>query len=68
MENVIIVGNYYNYMENEKKEEEKNKEREPNVIIKCPVCGGGMRKSTYHNELSKKPIVEITCVKCGKKL
>ncbi len=42
--------------------------KEPNVLIQCPKCGGGMMKSFYHNEFEKKPIVKIICIKCGKEL
>lgn len=54
-------------MDKEKKENTKNVENkaEPNVLIRCPKCGGGMFKTTYRQEFDDQI---VQCVFCGHKL
>jgi len=58
-------------MENNKETEEKKPfpiGLEPNVMIRCPKCGGGMLKTKYHQEFAKESIDIVQCVVCGHKL
>lgn len=43
-------------------------EKESNVLIKCPKCGGGMRRYQVPNESGKRPLFVIECIKCGKQI
>jgi len=63
--NIEINNGKITPMEEEKKAETPP-EKQPNVMIRCPKCGGGMFKQRVADQISGKSHDEIRCLRCGK--
>lgn len=42
--------------------------KEPNVLIRCPKCKGGMLKTRYQQEFGEGSVDIVQCTVCGYKL